>query len=114
MTALLLELFPVMTLFNLSSSINSTTPMAITKQSCDPPPIQDEDPFVLDHILYSICIPIVCSLGVFAALICVIVFTRPQMRSSLNIYLAGLSLFDLVLLAMSLLIYPPMSICLRM
>ncbi|TMS37376.1 hypothetical protein L596_004319 [Steinernema carpocapsae] len=72
-----------------------------------------DDPFLLDHLIYSGAMPIVCSTGVIAAAVCVLVFTRPQMRSSLNIYLAGLSFFDLLLLTMSLLIYPPMSICLR-
>ncbi|VDK27488.1 unnamed protein product [Gongylonema pulchrum] len=65
------------------------------------------------HIIYTTVLPIVCTAGIFAALICVIIFTRPQMRSSLNIYLAGLSFFDLILLLVSLLIYPPMQICLQ-
>ncbi|KAK0397801.1 hypothetical protein QR680_002275 [Steinernema hermaphroditum] len=86
---------------------------------CTPPPRPQtssdswDDPFLLDHLIYSGAMPVVCSSGVIAAAVCVLVFTRPQMRSSLNIYLAGLSFFDLLLLAMSLLIYPPMSICLR-
>jgi hypothetical protein len=74
----------------------------------------EPDPFALDHIIYAGIMPLVCGLGVFAAFICVVVFTRKQMRSSLNVYLAGLSLFDLILLAMSLLIYPPMSVCLKL
>uniref|UniRef100_A0A1I7YWH4 G_PROTEIN_RECEP_F1_2 domain-containing protein n=1 Tax=Steinernema glaseri TaxID=37863 RepID=A0A1I7YWH4_9BILA len=87
--------------------------------ACAPPPNPYasgdswDDPFLLDHLIYSGAMPVVCSTGVIAAAVCVLVFTRPQMRSSLNIYLAGLSFFDLLLLAMSLLIYPPMSICLR-
>ncbi|KAI6175341.1 G-PROTEIN-RECEP-F1-2 domain-containing protein [Aphelenchoides bicaudatus] len=67
----------------------------------------------IQYLINTVFIPIVCVPGVFAASVCVIVFTRPKMRSSLNIYLAGLSLFDLLLLVMSLLIYPPMSICMR-
>lgn len=47
------------------------------------------------------------------AAICILIFTRKQMRSSLSIYLAGLSFFDLVLLLMSLLIYPSMNMCLQ-
>lgn len=65
------------------------------------------------HIIYTTILPIVCIAGIFAASICVIIFTRPQMRSSLSIYLAGLSFFDLILLLVSLLIYPPMQICLQ-
>uniref|UniRef100_A0A1I8END0 G_PROTEIN_RECEP_F1_2 domain-containing protein n=2 Tax=Wuchereria bancrofti TaxID=6293 RepID=A0A1I8END0_WUCBA len=65
------------------------------------------------HIIYTTVLPLVCTAGVFAASVCVIIFTRPQMRSSLNIYLAGLSFFDLILLLVSLLIYPPMQICLQ-
>uniref|UniRef100_A0A7E4WBP2 G_PROTEIN_RECEP_F1_2 domain-containing protein n=2 Tax=Panagrellus redivivus TaxID=6233 RepID=A0A7E4WBP2_PANRE len=119
----------IIDLFEFIAYFNSTDGTAAPQDSmtlitprelihCDPPPPQNNgtethDPFLLDHIIYSIFIPIVSGIGVFAAFICVVVFTRPQMRSSLNIYLAGLSFFDLVLLAMSLLIYPPMSICLK-
>ncbi|KAH7725468.1 G-protein coupled receptor [Aphelenchoides avenae] len=101
------------------SSLLSTTmaPDGVSAISCEPalpPPSEDlAQSLVLDHIVYSMVIPAVCSVGCIAAFICVVVFTRPQMRSSLNIYLAGLSFFDLILLAMSLLIYPPMSVCLR-
>lgn len=55
--------------------------------------------------------PLTCGFGILGASICVLVFTRKQMRSSLNIYLAGLSVFDLILLTLSLIIYPPMNIC---
>lgn len=65
------------------------------------------------QIIYTTMLPIVCTVGIFAAVICIIIFTRPQMRTSLNIYLAGLSFFDLILLLVSLLIYPPMQICLQ-
>ncbi|VDM42172.1 unnamed protein product [Toxocara canis] len=68
---------------------------------------------IVQHIIYTMIMPTVCTIGVFAAAICVIIFTRPQMRSSLNIYLAGLSFFDLILLLISLLIYPPMEICVQ-
>ncbi|VDN05877.1 unnamed protein product [Thelazia callipaeda] len=64
-------------------------------------------------IIYTTVLPVVCTAGIFATFICVLIFTRPQMRSSLNIYLAGLSFFDLILLLVSLLIYPPMQICLQ-
>ncbi|VDP14729.1 unnamed protein product [Onchocerca flexuosa] len=76
---------------------------------------QKTDNFVdfAQYIIYTTVLPFVCTAGVFAATICVIIFTRPQMRSSLNIYLAGLSFFDLILLLVSLLIYPPMQICLQ-
>lgn len=63
--------------------------------------------------VYSVFMPAVCIPGVLGACICIIVFTKKQMRSSLNIYLAGLSVFDLVLLTMSLLIYPLLSACIQ-
>ncbi|CAD5219850.1 unnamed protein product [Bursaphelenchus okinawaensis] len=78
-----------------------------------PPLPPEDDPLMFDHLINSIAIPLVCIPGVFATIICMTVFSRPQMRSTLNVYLAGLSLFDLLLLAMSLLIYPPMSLCMR-
>ncbi|KAE9554762.1 hypothetical protein FO519_002023 [Halicephalobus sp. NKZ332] len=63
--------------------------------------------------VYSVLIPVVCIPGVFGACICILIFTKKQMRSSLNIYLAGLSIFDLVLLTMSLVIYPLMGACIQ-
>lgn len=63
--------------------------------------------------VYSVVIPIVCIPGLVGAIICIIIFTRKQMRSSLNIYLAGLSLFDFVLLLMSVIIYPLMEACIQ-
>ncbi|KAI6221944.1 G-PROTEIN-RECEP-F1-2 domain-containing protein [Aphelenchoides fujianensis] len=77
-----------------------------------PPPPEPDDMW-LHHLINTVFIPIVCVPGVFAATVCVLVFSRPKMVSSLNIYLAGLSFFDLLLLSMSLFIYPPMSICMR-
>jgi hypothetical protein len=65
----------------------------------------------LTRFVSLVLMPLTCVLGILGASICVIVFTRKQMRSSLNIYLAGLSAFDLILLIMSLLIYPAMNIC---
>uniref|UniRef100_A0A914CU50 G-protein coupled receptors family 1 profile domain-containing protein n=1 Tax=Acrobeloides nanus TaxID=290746 RepID=A0A914CU50_9BILA len=65
----------------------------------------------LTRLVSLVLMPLTCILGILGASICVIVFTRKQMRSSLNIYLAGLSAFDLILLIMSLLIYPAMNIC---
>jgi hypothetical protein len=65
----------------------------------------------LELIIYGYVIPVVNSIGIAAAIVCIIVFTRKQMRSSLNVYLAGLSIFDLLVLLTSLLIYPPMSHC---
>ena len=47
------------------------------------------------------------------AIICVFIFTRRQMRSSLSIYLAALSLFDFVLLLCAAIIYPSMNMCLQ-
>lgn len=90
-----------------------------TMNDCDdpPPPLpvnySKSTVVVVQHIIYTTIMPTVCTIGVFAASICVIIFTRPQMRSSLNIYLAGLSLFDLILLLISLFIYPPMDICVQ-
>lgn len=65
----------------------------------------------LTRFVGLVLMPLTCVLGILGASICVLVFTRKQMRSSLNIYLAGLSVFDLILLITSLLIYPPMNIC---
>ncbi|CAD6187139.1 unnamed protein product [Caenorhabditis auriculariae] len=61
--------------------------------------------------IYLLVLPAVCLVGTLAACLCVIVFTRKQMRSSLNIYLAGLSVFDLILLSFSALIYTPLQGC---
>lgn len=65
----------------------------------------------MELIIYGYVMPVVNSLGIVAAIVCIIVFTRRQMRSSLNVYLAGLSVFDLLVLLMGLLIYPPMTHC---
>lgn len=65
----------------------------------------------LELIIYGYIMPVVNSIGIVAAIVCIIVFTRKQMRSSLNVYLAGLSIFDLLVLLMGLLIYPPMTHC---
>ncbi|KAI1707835.1 7 transmembrane receptor (rhodopsin family) domain-containing protein [Ditylenchus destructor] len=67
----------------------------------------------LTRVIYTLLMPVVCVLGSMGAAICILIFTRKQMRSSLSIYLAGLSIFDLVLLLMSLLIYPSMNLCLQ-
>jgi hypothetical protein len=64
-------------------------------------------------IIYSAFIPGVCLLGAIAAAVCVVVFTRRQMRSSLNVLLAGLSVFDFILLTVSLFIYLPMIRCIQ-
>jgi hypothetical protein len=53
------------------------------------------------------------SSGSVGALICVFIFTRRQMRSSLSIYLAALSSFDFVLLLCATIIYPSMNLCLQ-
>ncbi|CAI2355930.1 unnamed protein product [Caenorhabditis sp. 36 PRJEB53466] len=61
--------------------------------------------------IYLLAIPTICVLGAGAAVMCIIVFTRKQMRSSLNVYLAGLSVFDLILLSFSALIFSPLQGC---
>ncbi|KAF7635451.1 hypothetical protein Mgra_00005129 [Meloidogyne graminicola] len=73
-----------------------------------PPQLND-----LSQIIYSLLMPIVCLLGVVGAIICVFIFTRHQMRSSLSIYLAALSGFDFVLLICAAIIYPSMNMCLQ-
>uniref|UniRef100_A0A0N4ZCG9 G_PROTEIN_RECEP_F1_2 domain-containing protein n=1 Tax=Parastrongyloides trichosuri TaxID=131310 RepID=A0A0N4ZCG9_PARTI len=65
----------------------------------------------VQNIIYLYTLPITGTFGILAAIICVIVFTRPQMRCSLNVYLAGLSFFDMVLLTTSVLIYPLLAAC---
>lgn len=74
-----------------------------------PAPSQDQ----LTRVIYTLLMPVVCVLGAIGAAICILVFTRRQMRSSLSIYLAGLSVFDFLLLLMSLMIYPSMNICMQ-
>lgn len=77
-----------------------------------PPTSQPQDTGeVVTRVINTCLMPLTCIAGVGAASVCILVFTRKQMRSSLHVYLAGLSVFDLILLAMSLLIYPPMQIC---
>ncbi|CAI5455614.1 unnamed protein product [Caenorhabditis angaria] len=61
--------------------------------------------------IYLVAIPLVCVIGSAAAVLCIIVFTRKQMRSSLNVYLAGLSVFDFNVLLFSFLIYMPLQGC---
>ncbi|EGT59194.1 hypothetical protein CAEBREN_03495 [Caenorhabditis brenneri] len=61
--------------------------------------------------IYLLAIPTICVLGSGAAIMCIVVFTRKQMRSSLNVYLAGLSVFDLILLSFSALIFSPLQGC---
>jgi hypothetical protein len=102
------------------SSTNSEIPMLLLESEATVEHVDCDQIFVpttqsdaFQTFIYSILIPAVCIPGVLGACICIIVFTKKQMRSSLNIYLAGLSVFDLVLLTMSLLIYPLMSACLQ-
>lgn len=73
------------------------------------PSFQDQ----LTRVIYTLLMPVVCVLGAIGAAICILVFTRRQMRSSLSIYLAGLSTFDFLLLLMSLMIYPSMNLCMQ-
>uniref|UniRef100_A0A0K0FE35 FMRFamide receptor (inferred by orthology to a D. melanogaster protein) n=1 Tax=Strongyloides venezuelensis TaxID=75913 RepID=A0A0K0FE35_STRVS len=65
----------------------------------------------IQNIIYLYTLPITGTFGILAAIICVIVFTRPQMKCSLNVYLAGLSFFDLILLSTSIIIYPLLAGC---
>lgn len=43
-----------------------------------------------------------CILGIFGNAMSVLIFTRPVMRSSINVLLTGLSLIDLLMLATSI------------
>lgn len=79
---------------------------------CNCKQIQYRSPLVF-QIIYTLFMPIVCVLGAIGAAICILIFTRRQMRSSVSIYLAGLSVFDFLLLLMSLIIYPSMNICMQ-
>lgn len=95
-----------------SSTKSIVNEVIISAIDCDaemtPPPLND-----LSQIIYSVLMPVVCLLGVVGAIICVFIFTRRQMRSSLSIYLAALSLFDFVLLLCAAIIYPSMNMCLQ-
>uniref|UniRef100_A0AC35TZH2 G_PROTEIN_RECEP_F1_2 domain-containing protein n=1 Tax=Rhabditophanes sp. KR3021 TaxID=114890 RepID=A0AC35TZH2_9BILA len=66
---------------------------------------------LISYYIYSYLLPITAAFGMIGALICIIVFTRPQMRSSLNIFLAGLSFYDFILLSCSIVIYPMLTNC---
>ncbi len=66
---------------------------------------------LMEFWIYGALIPIVAIPGVLANLASLVVFTRPAMRSSLNLYLAGLSCFDMALLLSALAIYPPLVYC---
>lgn len=61
--------------------------------------------------VYGVILPCIAIPGMFANMASFIVFTRPQMRSSINTYLAGLSFFDFFLLFLATLIYPTMTYC---
>ncbi len=64
--------------------------------------------------MYGVLLPCIAIPGVLGNLASLFIFTRPSMQSSLNTYLAGLSVFDGVLLLLSLLIYPPVAYCLTL
>uniref|UniRef100_A0A7E4VLB2 G_PROTEIN_RECEP_F1_2 domain-containing protein n=1 Tax=Panagrellus redivivus TaxID=6233 RepID=A0A7E4VLB2_PANRE len=89
----------------------STTENNSTFSEADLQYIQNGESF--QAFVYSVLMPCVCIPGMLGACISIIIFTKKQMRSSLNVYLAGLSVFDLVVLSMSLIIYPLMSECIR-
>ncbi|CAB3400453.1 unnamed protein product [Caenorhabditis bovis] len=85
-----------------------------TMLSEPPPCIYPNDTGYVDYVstyLNLVAIPTVCLLGSVAAVLCIIVFTKKQMRSSLNVYLAGLSVFDLILLSCSVLVFCPLQGC---
>lgn len=65
----------------------------------------------IQYSIYGICFPIIAIIGVLANTASFIVLTRPIMRSSINVYLAGLSFFDGLLLLFALFLYPPFSYC---
>ncbi len=61
--------------------------------------------------LYGVALPCICTLGMIANLLSIIIFCQKKMRSSISIYLAGLSVFDFLLLFFATLIYPSISYC---
>ncbi|GMR44944.1 hypothetical protein PMAYCL1PPCAC_15139, partial [Pristionchus mayeri] len=66
----------------------------------------------IQRVICLYLFPLVCIPGcVTAALSCTIFFR--MRRSSLDVLLCGLSFFDVLVLACSLLIYPPMAECMR-
>ncbi|PIO61574.1 hypothetical protein TELCIR_16898, partial [Teladorsagia circumcincta] len=62
-------------------------------------------PYSMDEDNRRICIP-----GVAAAALSAVVFAKMR-RSSLEVLLCGLSLFDVLVLLSTLLIYPAMNAC---
>ncbi|PAV58769.1 hypothetical protein WR25_10832 [Diploscapter pachys] len=61
---------------------------------------------------YIVVVPFISIVGIIAAVVCIIVFTKKQMRnSSLNIYLAGLSAVDILLLGSSTMVFSLSDAC---
>ncbi|CCD68810.1 G-protein coupled receptors family 1 profile domain-containing protein [Caenorhabditis elegans] len=102
----------VISLLNNSTLVTTDQPgfSGSTKGTCSYPTNFAEVDYISTYI-YLLAIPTICVLGAGAAVMCIVVFTRKQMRSSLNVYLAGLSVFDLILLSFSALIFSPLQGC---
>ncbi|CAD6196152.1 unnamed protein product [Caenorhabditis auriculariae] len=64
----------------------------------------------VEFVIYMYLIPLVCIPGIIAATMSSIVFARMR-QTSLEVLLCGLSLFDVILLTSSILIYPSMCAC---
>uniref|UniRef100_A0A915L1Y9 G-protein coupled receptors family 1 profile domain-containing protein n=1 Tax=Romanomermis culicivorax TaxID=13658 RepID=A0A915L1Y9_ROMCU len=62
-------------------------------------------------LIYGILIPLIAVPGILLNFASLIVLSRKSMRSSVNVYLAGLSFFDGFLLLVSLALFPPFSYC---
>lgn len=89
-------LYPYDELWNISSNRNES--------SCAEIPTDQ-------YVMYGIIIPIIASIGILVNLASLIVLTRKSMRSSINMYLAGLSFFDGFLLLTSISLFPAMIQC---
>lgn len=64
----------------------------------------------LEYVVYTWLLPTICIPGVAAAALSAIVFAKMR-QSSLEVLLCGLSLFDVLVLSSTLLIYPAMNAC---
>lgn len=60
---------------------------------------------------YGILLPIIVIFGLFGNFATVLIMTRPQMRASINTYLAGLAVFDSLVLICAMLMMVPIPYC---
>ncbi|CAI4229539.1 unnamed protein product [Auanema sp. JU1783] len=68
------------------------------------------DYYLVEHVVYQYLLPAVCIPGVCAAALSAVIFARMR-QTSLEVLLCGLSIFDVLLLTCTLLIYPAIHSC---